>query len=246
MIGASGTFTNLHYPNQSEVPGLFDAESQGGSAFYAIRISKVNYLGVAYQYQRLQSFPTLGTNETQTHALLVFYTLRPSTRFSISVFGGPQYAELGPQFSTTASTPSPASNSWNPEAGGSVSWQGRVTNLAVGYAHMISSGAGLIGAVRQDMGSVSIGQQLSKTLSASLGGMYAQNDLLAASLASDNGHTVSGTASLRQQLGQHLNVQLGYTRLHQVYSGVAILAGTPDTNREFVALSYQFSRPLGR
>jgi len=247
MIGASGTFTNLHYPNQSEVPGLLDSESQGGSAFYALRISKVNYLGAAYQYQRLQSFPTLGTNETQTHALLLFYTLRPSTRFSISIFGGPQYAELGPQFSLGASTPSPASSSWNPEAGGSVSWQGRVTNLAVSYAHMISSSGGLIGAVKQDIASVSIGQQLSKTLSASVGGMYAQNDILGApSLASDNGHTISGTASLQQQVNQHLNVQLGYTRLHQVYSGVAILAGTPDTNREFVSLSYQFSRPLGR
>jgi hypothetical protein len=93
---------------------------------------------------------------------------------------------------------------------------------------------------------VAIGQQLSKTLSASVGGMYAQNDLLAASLASDNGHTISGTASLQQQVGQHLNVQLGYTRLHQDYSAVAVLAGTPDTNREFVSLSYQFSRPLGR
>jgi hypothetical protein len=247
MIGASGTFSNLHYPNQSEVPGLFDSESQGGSAFYALRVSKVNYLGVAYQYQRLQSFPTPGTNETQTHALLLFYTLRPSTRFSISIFGGPQYAELGPQFSATGSTPSPASSSWNPEAGGSVSWQGRMTNLAISYAHMISSSGGLIGAVKQDIASASIGQQLSKRLSASVGGMYAQNDILGApSLASDNGHTISGTASLQQQVGQHLNVQLGYTRLHQVYSGVAILAGTPDTNREFVALSYQFSRPLGR
>lgn len=247
MIGASGTFTNLHYPNQSEVPGLFDSESQGGSAFYALRISKVNYFGVAYQYQRLESFPTPGTNETQTHALLLFYTLRPSTRFSISVFGGPQYAELGPQFFTTGSTPSPASNSWNPEAGGSVSWQGRVSNVAVSYAHMISSSGGLIGAVQQDMASVSIGQQISKSLSASLGGMYAQNDILGApSLASDNGHTISGTASLQQRFGQHLNLQLGYTRLHEDYSGVAILAGTPDTNREFVALSYQFSRPLGR
>jgi hypothetical protein len=246
MIGASGTFTNLHYPNQSQVPGLYDSESQGGSAFYALRISKVNYLGVAYQYQRLQSFPTLGTNETQTHAVLVFYTFRPSTRFSFSVFGGPQYADIGPQFSSTASTPSPGSTSWNPEAGGSFSWQGPVTNLAVSYAHMISSSGGLIGAVQQDIASASIGQQLSKSLNASVGGMYAQNDLLAASLASDNGHTISGTASLQQQVGQHLNVQLGYTRLHQVYSGVAILAGTPDTNREFVALSYQFSRPLGR
>ena len=35
-----------------------------------------------------------------------------------------------------------------------------------------------------------------------------------------NGHTISGTASLQQQFGQHINVQLGYTRLHQDYSGV--------------------------
>jgi hypothetical protein len=247
MVGASGTFTNLHYPNQAEVPGLFDSESQGGSAFYALRISKVNYLGVAYQYQRLLSFPTQGTNEAQTHALLLFYTLRPSTRFSISVFGGPEYAELGPQFSITGSTASAASNSWNPEAGGSLSWQGHANTVALSYTHMIASGGGLIGPVRQDTGSVSVGQQLSKTLNASVGGMYAQNDILGApSLASDNGHSISGTTSLQQQVGQHLNVQLGYTRLHQVYSGVAILAGTPDTNREFVSLSYQFSRPLGR
>jgi hypothetical protein len=247
MIGASGTFTNLHYPNPSEVPGLFDSQSQGGSAFYALRISKVNYLGAAYQYQRLQSFPPVGTNETQTHAMLLFYTFRPSTRFSISIFGGPQYADIGPQFSQTASTPSPGFTSWNPEAGGSLSWQGRVSNVAVSYAHMISSSGGLIGAVQQDIASVSIGQQFSKTLSASVGGLYAQNDVLGAtSQASNNGHTVSGTVSLQRQVGQHLNVQLGYTRLHQDYGAVAVLAGTPDTNREFVALSYEFSRPLGR
>ena len=57
---------------------------------------------------------------------------------------------------------------------------------------------------------------------------------------------VSGTASVQQQFGQHVNVQLGYTRLHQTYSGVAVLATTPNTNREFVSISYQFSRPLGR
>src|SRR5580692_10985354 len=247
MMGASGTFTNLHYPNQSEVSGLFDAESQGGSAFYALRVSKVNYLGVAYQYQRLLSYPTPGTNEAQTHALLLFYTVYPTPRFSISVFGGPQYAELGSQFSITGSAASPASNSWNPEAGGSLSWQGHANNVALSYTHMIASGGGLIGPVRQDTGSVSIGQELSKTLNASVGGTYAQNDVLGAtSLSSLNGHTVSGTASLQQHFGQHLNVQLGYTRLHQDYSAVAILAGAPDTNREFVALSYQFSRALGR
>jgi hypothetical protein len=248
MIGASGTFTNLHYPNPAEVPGLFDSESQGGSAFYGLRVSKVNYLGVTYQYQRLLSFPTPGTNETQTHAVLLFYTVYPTSKFSITIFGGPQYADLGPQYFENISSASPGSRSWNPEAGGSLSWQGHLTHLAVSYAHMISSSGGLIGAVKQDSANASIGQQLSKTLKASVGGGYAQNDVLGATplISSSNGHTLSGTASLEQQFGQHLNVQLGYTRLHQDYGGVAILATTPDTNREFVAISYQFSRALGR
>jgi hypothetical protein len=247
MIGASGTFSYLHYPNAAEVPGLFDSESQSGSAFYSLRISKRHYIGAAYQYQRLFSYPPPGTNETQTHALLVFYTLYPTPRFSVSVFGGPQYAEIGPQFSDTGSTPSPASRSWNPAAGGSLSWQGHLSSLAMSYAHLISNGGGLIGAVRMDSASASIRQQLSRMLSASVTGGYAQNDLLAATtLIGSNGHTVSGTASLQQQFGQHLNLQLGYTRLHQDYSTVAVLATTPNTNREFVSISYQFSRPLGR
>ncbi|MFZ0761613.1 MAG: hypothetical protein WAM69_16825 [Candidatus Sulfotelmatobacter sp.] len=247
MVGASGTFTNLHYPDQAEVPGLFDSSSQGGSAFYSLRVSRMHYIGATYQYQRLLSYPATATNQTQTHALLLFYTLYPTSRFSISVFGGPQYSDVGPQFSAVGSVPTPASRSWNPAAGGSLSWQGRVSNLAFSYSHIISSGGGLIGAVEMDSATTSVRQQLSRTLSASLGGGYTQNDVLAATpLFSSNGHTVFGTATLQQQVGQHLNLQLGYTRLHQDYSAVAVLATTPNTNREFVSISYQFSRPLGR
>lgn len=247
MVGAGGTFTNLHYPNQAQVPGLFDSASQGGLAFYSVRVSKINYIGATYQYQRLLSYPAPGTNETQTHALLLFYTLNATKRFSISVFGGPQYADVGPQFATTGTTASPASQNWNPAAGGSLSWQGRLSSLAVSYAHLISSGGGLIGAVRMDSATASIRQQLSRMLSASVAGGYAQNDILSAPpLTTGNGHTISGTASLQQQVGQRLSLQLGYTRLHQDYSTVAVLAATPDTNREFISISYQFSRPLGR
>ncbi|MGB6987608.1 MAG: hypothetical protein WBD89_00065, partial [Candidatus Sulfotelmatobacter sp.] len=194
------------------------------------------------------SYPASETNETQTHALLLFYTLNPTKRFSISVFGGPQYADVGPQFSDTVATPPTAAfRSWNPSAGGSLGWQGHLSSLAISYAHLISNGGGLIGAVKTDNVSASIRQQLRRTLSATAAGGYAENDILAAApLTTGNGHTVSGTASLQQLFGQHLNVQLGYTRLHQNYSSVAVLATTPDTNREFVSISYQFSRPLGR
>ncbi|MGA7364278.1 MAG: hypothetical protein WBQ01_00295 [Candidatus Sulfotelmatobacter sp.] len=259
MVGAGGTFTNLHYSNQAEVPcpstipsttceqSLSDSGSQDGLVFYSVRVSKINYLGATYQYQRLLSYPAAGTNETQTQALLLFYTMYPTKSFSISVFGGPQYADGGPQISVIGTTASPPSQSWNPAAGGSLSWQGHVSSLAISYSHLISSGGALIGAVRMDSVNALMRQQLVRTLSATVTGGYTENDLVAATpLTSGNGHTISGTASLQQQFREHFNLQLGYTRLHQDYSAVAVLAATPNTNREFVSISYQFSRGLGR
>jgi len=247
MIGADGIFTNLHYTNQAQVPGLFDSESQGGSAFYAYRISSVHYIGVTYQYQRLLSFPTPEQNETQTDAVFPFYVFSPSKRFSISMFGGPQYSDIGPQF-IGAGPAQPGSRSWTPAGGASINWQGQFTSLALSYTHTIASGSGLIGAVEMNAANASIRQQIAKTLTASVSGGYFQNTVLDSAqviAGSTNGHSISGTAAVQRMFGEHLNVQLGYTRIHQTYNVVAISA-TPDTNREFVSLAYQFSRPLGR
>ena len=247
MIGASGSFTNLHYPNQAEVPGLFDSSSQGGSVFYSFRASKMHYVGVTYQYQRLLSYPTEGLNETQTHAVLFYYTLYATSTFSISMFGGPQHSDTVQPPLPPLQIQLPPSRAWTPAAGASLSWQGRVTSAAVSYSHVISGGGGLFGAVHMDSATASIRQQITRSLSGSLAGAYIQNDVLASVLfGGNNGHTVSGTASLQRQFGEHINLQLGYTRLHQDYSGVTVLAATPNTNREFISVSYQFSRPLGR
>jgi len=241
MIGAGGTFSNLHYTDPSQVPGLSDAASQGGLAFYSLRISKMHYIGVTYEYQRLLAYPTEGLNETQTHAFLFFYTLYPTSKFSITLFGGPQYSD------TVQAQPVLSLQEWTPAAGASLNWQGRWNSFALSYSHIIASGGGLVGAVTLDSATASMQQRITKTLSGSLQAGYGQNDVLGNStLQTNNGHSISGTASLQQQFGQHMNVQLGYTRLHQSYSTVAVLAGTPDTNREFVSVSYQFSRPLGR
>lgn len=247
MVGTSGTFSNLHYPNPSQVPGLFDSGSQGGSAFYFRRMSKTHYLGVTYAYQRLLAYQATGQNDTQTHALIVVYSFVPtSTRFSISFFGGPQYADtvqppLPPLQLQTIET-----HSWTPASGASLGWQARLTSFALSYAHIISSGGGLIAAVQQNNASASARQQLTRTLNVSVAGSYAQNDVLGSLLPSNNGHSISGSAFLQQMIGQHLNIQLGYTRLHQSYGNIEAISATPDTNRESVSVSYQFSRPLGR
>ena len=247
MIGASGTFTNLHYANPGEVTGLFDSNSQGGSFFYSFRVSKMHYVGATYQYQRLVSYPTEGQNETQTHAILFYYTLYPTSRFSISFFGGPQYSDTVQPPLPPFQIQLPPARAWTPAAGASLSWRGRLNSMAVSYSHVISGGGGLFGAALTDSASASIQQQFSRSWSGSLAGAYVQNDVLSSALfGGQNGHTVLGTVSLQKQFGGHISLQLGYTRLHQNYSNVPVLSLNPDTNREFVSVSYQFSRPLGR
>jgi hypothetical protein len=247
MIGASGTFSNIHYPNPAEVPGLYDSSSQGGSVYYSLRISPKNYLGATYQYQRFVASPPGGLNETQTHAVMLFYSLQPSSRFSLSFFGGPQYSDTVepalPPFQIAAL----ALKSWTPAVGGSFGWQGKLTRAALSYSHIISGGGGLIGAVHLDNTTASFGRQILKTISASVSGMYAQNNVLGAAPAGEyNGHTISAAASVQKQFGQHIGVQLGYTRLHQDYNDVPVISATPNTNRESISISYQFSRALGR
>jgi hypothetical protein len=245
MVGASGTFTNLHYPNPSQVPGLYDASSQAGSFFYSLRLSKENYVGAAYQYQRLMAYPGEGLSETQTHAALLFYTVYPNAHLSFSFFGGPQYSNtIQPPLSP--SNQLPVLTGWTPAAGASASWQGSQTSVAVSYSHAISGGGGLIGAVRADAANATLRQQITRTLTGTLGGTYVQNDLLDSLPGALSGHSISATALLQQQIGTRLGVALGYTRLHQDYSDVAIISTTPNTNRESISVSYQFSRPLGQ
>lgn len=245
MVGVNGSASNLHYPNASEVPGLFDSSNQSGSGFYTTRISRVNYLGASYQYQRLVSYPTEGANETRTQGVTVFYTYTPNSRFSASFFAGPQHSDtVQPAIS---GIPIPETKAWSPAFGGSMNWMRNWMNLAVSYSHTISGGSGLVGAVHMDGGAVTTGQRISKTLSTSISAAYTQNKVIGAILpGASNGHSITGTASLTKQLGQSVGVQLGYSRLHQDYAGESILSANPDTNREFISISYHFARPLGR
>jgi hypothetical protein len=240
MIGASGTFTNLHYPNQAQVPGLFDSSSMGGSAFYNHRLSKMNYIGATYQYQTFFSYLTGGQSETQTQSILLFYTLYFKPTLSLSLFGGPQY-------SNTQQLGLPSSQSWSPADGASFGWQGKLTSAAVSYSQAISGGGGLVGAVHYYGVSASVRQQITRTLNASISANYANNQVLDALPGYNNsGHTVSGNASLQRQIGRNLNAGLQYTRVHQTYNDVPAISVVPDHNRIAGTISYQFSRPLGR
>jgi hypothetical protein len=120
----------------------------------------------------------------------------------------------------------------------------------LGYSRMIAPGGGLIGAIHQDAAVASLYRQLTRTLNVAVQGSYSNNTLLNAAqvsaLDANDGHTLSGAASLHRQLGDHFALGLNYTRLRQSYSNIRAISGTPNTNQAWASISYQFARPLGR
>jgi len=241
MVGASGRFTNLHYPNPAEVPGLYDSSSAGGSAFYDHRLSKRQHIGAQYQYSRTLAYPVGAQSRTQTNTIYLSYTFYVSSRFTVSFSGGPQHSDV-------AQSPLPDSRSWSPAVTASLGWQGRRTSFAASYSRMVTGGGGLLGAFHSNSANASARWQMARAWNVGSAASYAINKNVTpfSFLASPGGHTVSGTVSVQHQIGEHFHAEAGYSRVHQSYSGIAVISNAPDTNREFISISYQFARPLGR
>lgn len=243
MVGGSGTFNNLHYPTPSQVPGLYDSTSSGGSAFYTRRVFKKHYLGASYQYQKILAYPTAGWSETQTHAVLLFYTLYLSPTFSISLSGGPEYCE-------SAQPSLPTIQGWSPTGSASLGWQRKRTTFAVSYSRMVSGGVGLVGTYHLSSANGSFRRQLTRRWSVDVSGTYSLYENVEPFLPLSNvysdpgGHTVLGTAAVQHQISEHLNVGAGYAKGHQSYSRLAVAPVAP--NHVWISISYRFMRPLGR
>jgi hypothetical protein len=239
MVGAGGTFTNLHYPNPAEVPGLYDSSSAAGTAFYSRRLSAKHYMGVTYQYQRFLAYPVAAQSDVESHSAFLFYTVFLKPTLSLSFSGGPQHADI-------YLSPLPSSQLWSPAGTASLGWQGQHTGFAVSYARIISGGGGLLGAFRSNSANATLRRQLSRNWSTGLTAHYSIEKAVTPSiLSSPGGHAYSGTASLGWRLGPHVSAQAGYTRLHQAFSNI-IAISAPDVNREWVSISYHFEKPLGR
>ena len=245
MVGASGNFAYLHYSNPAEVPGLYDSKSAAGSAFYNHRFSKRHNIGATYQYSKFLAYPVEVQSglrsTTQTHTVSGFYTvyLKPTLSFSLS--GGIQHYEAT-QF------PQPTSRSWSPTATASMGWQGHHTSFAASYSRIVTGAGGLLGAFHSNSATASASWQMTHHWNIGTSGSYAiyRNLTPFFFLSSPGGHTISGTVSVQRSVGENLSVQAGYTRMHQSYEGIEAVSTFPDTNREFISISYHFARPLGR
>jgi hypothetical protein len=248
MVGAGGVFTENNYPNPAEASGFYNSNSLGGSIFYSQRLSSTEYVGVTYQYLRsrsdpvnAQTNPAIAQAEVQTHTFLAFYTAYLNPTLSLSLSAGPQYVDA-----TLA--PSPAFNSWTPSVMASIGWQRSHTNFVASYSRTITGGLGLPGAFDSNSANASVRWQMARTWNIGSAGNYSNSTNVTPSFSSSSpgGQTVSGTVSLQHSMREHLNVELGYARLHQNYSSITVISAAPDSNREFISISYRLTRPLGR
>jgi hypothetical protein len=119
-------------------------------------------------------------------------------------------------------------------------------SLAASYSRVVTGGGGLAGAYHSDLASISGAWQLNRNWALGLQAGYSLYETLTPLfLGPDSGgHTISGTVSVQRPLGEHLSMQAGYTRVQQSYAGIEAISAVPDTNREFISISYQFVRPL--
>jgi len=248
MVGGSGTVAENNYSNPAEASGFNNSSSLGGSVFFSRRLSSKQYFGVTYQYSGSQSSPVnTQTNpantqtQVRTHTLSAFYSIYLNPKLSLSVSGGPQY--------TNASQPTlPATNSTTPSVTASIGWQRSHTNFVASYSRTVTGDSGLLGAYNSNSATASVGWQVTRTWTIGSAANYSSNTSVTPSFSSSNpgGETVSGTVTARHSMSERLGIEVGYARLHQSYSGIAVISAAPDSNREYISISYRLMQPLGR
>jgi hypothetical protein len=248
MIGGSGNVAENNYPNPAEASGFNNSSSLGGSVFFSRRLSNKQYFGVAYRYSESQSSPVNNqTNpantqtQVQTHTLLAFYTIYLNPTLSLSLSAGPQYTNA-------SQPPSPSTNSTTPAVTASIGWQRSRTNLVASYSRTVAGDSGLLGAYNSSSARASVSWQVTRTWTVGSAANYSNSTNVTPSFSSSNpgGETVSGTVTAQHSMSERLGIELGYVRLHQNYSDIAVISAAPDSNREYISISYRLKQPLGR
>lgn len=239
MIGGSGSTVLLDYPNPSETEGLYNFISEGGSGFMIRRFLGTQYIGGVYKFYRVVT--SGGGSTTRTDTISLFYTVYLNRTLSISFSGGPQHYDA-------EYAGAPTQSAWTPAGTASIGWQRKRTNFNASYSRTVTGGGGLLGTYDASSVAGSLRWLVARNWTLAATGNYfiSKNATSIQYSSFPTGHNVYGTIALQRMLGQHMNAQVGYSRLHQSYNYVTSVVNHPDSNGVFVSFSYLFTKPLGR
>lgn len=241
MVGASGSYGFLHFKGHSNLPALSDQNTTGGNAFYSRRFGE-SYAGVTYQFAKYVTHPF--GSYTVSNTVFGFYTHYFTQTVSVSFLGGPERY-------TSWSKTTEKSSAWTPALQGSVGWQVARANLAANFAHVVSGAGGLIGTFHSDTGGLSGHMLFSRRWGAGAHVEYSRFRNLGGSgqiqqALYPGGDSISGGVEAQRSVREWLSLQAGYMHFHQNYGTVTTNQRLYDSNEVTFAISYQFTRPLGR
>jgi len=250
LIGASGSFFDLHFTNIPAGTPLTDSQTASGAAFWLHRIVGPDWGGASYRFDRITF--DVGGGETQVHSFLITNTVSFSKRFTLVGFIGPQYSEsqgLAPLAQQPAQL-----NDWSLAGGAEGSWRNQRTSLSAGYSRMVSDGGGVLGTVRVQTAYGSFRRELTPGWSATVSASHGTNQSLIVPLATsaNSVNLTSAGISLERNVGRSFGLRMGYSHDFQEQFGVP--GATPTSplqtldasrNRFFVTLSYQWAKPIG-
>src|SRR5271169_959530 len=244
LVGASGSFYDLHFTNVPVGTPLTDSQTTLASAFWLHRLFQGDWGGTSYGFQRITLSPS---GETRVHSFLAVDTLSLSNRFTLTGFVGPQYLEN--QGLAPGGTPISQSNNWSVAGGVEGGWRNQRTSVSAGFSRNISDGGGLLGAVRLQTVHGTFRRELVPGWAAAFTGSYGTNQSLIVPFATSASsiNLTSAGVSLERNVGKRVGFRLGYTHDFQEQFGVPGSTQTLDAsrNRFFVTLSYQWAKPLG-
>jgi len=251
LVGASGSFYDLHFtniPTGTPLTELTNSQTATGSAFWLRRIIGDDWVGLTYRFQRITFNP--GGGETLVHSFLAVDTLNISKRFTLTGFVGPQYYEnqgLIPGGLPVVATNN--SNNWSLAGGAEVGWRNLRNNLSAGFSRIITDGGGVLGTVRLQTVHADFRRQLTPAWVAHVNAGYGKNQALLVpfAISATSIDLTSAGFSLERNLNKSFGLHFGYRHDFQQQFGVPGLVQTLDASRNlvFVTLSYQWLKPLG-
>jgi hypothetical protein len=251
LIGASGSFYDLHFTNVAAGTAytLTDSQTASGSAFWLHRLFGSDWGGVSYRFDRITFDPS---GETRVHSFLATDTVSLSKRLTLTGFVGPQYSE-NDGLAPVTFTPT-QQNQWSVAGGAEGSWKNQNTSVSGGYSRMISDGGGVLGAVRLQTVHANFRRQLTPGWAMTLTGSHGANQSLTVPYvtSADSVSLTSAGVSVERNVGKSMGLRMGYSHDFQQLSDVP--GATPTSplqtldasrNRFFVTFSYQWAKPLG-
>ena len=250
LIGASGSFYDLHFSNVPTGTQLTDSKTASGSAFWLHRIVGPDWGGVSYRFDRITF--NAGGGETQVHSFLVMNTVSFSKRFTLTGFVGPQYSDN--QGLVPGALQPTQSNDWSVVGGAEGGWRNQHTSVSAGYSRTVSDGGGVLGSVLLQTVRANFRRQLTPGWAAALTASHgtSQSLILPSATSASSVNLTSAGISLEHNVGKSLGLRMGYSHDFQQQFGAPGPTQTSplqtldaSRNRFFVTLSYQWAKPLG-